>query len=69
MKNPPKNYGVSEALREAGFVRLPAWWVKREDLAIIHQMAHEHEDEVTRIRVEARRKQTEEEAWLKHAEQ
>lgn len=59
MKNPPKNYGVSEALREAGFVRLPAWWVKREDLEVIHRMAHEHADEVTRLRIEARRKKTE----------
>lgn len=54
MKTPPTNYGVSEALRAAGFVRLPAWWVTREDLQVIHWMAHRHEEEINRIRREVR---------------
>lgn len=54
MKKPPINYGVNEALRKAGFVRLPAWWVTREELEVIHRMAHNHEYEVNRIREETR---------------
>ncbi len=54
MKTPPTNYGVSEALRKAGFVRLPAWWVTRDELEVIHHMAHNHEAEVNRIRREVR---------------
>jgi hypothetical protein len=56
MKNPPKNYGVSEALRAAGFVRLPAWWVTREEMEVIHRMAHNHASVVNRIRNDAREK-------------
>lgn len=53
-KNPPVNYGVGDALRKAGFVRIPAWWVRREELEVIHRMAHNHQDEVNRIRREVR---------------
>ena len=49
-----KELGVNEALRKAGFVPLPRWWVKREDLEVIHAMAHKHEEAVTRIRREVR---------------
>ena len=55
MKKPPKNYGVNEALRKAGYVRLPAWWVRPEELDVIHRMAHNHEYEINRIRQEARK--------------
>lgn len=55
----PKTFGVNEALRAAGFVPLPRWWVTRAELGVIHRMAHNHEAEVTRIRVEARKKQAE----------
>ena len=35
-----KNLGVNDALRKAGFVRIPAWWVTSDELKVIHQMAH-----------------------------
>ena len=54
MKKPPVNLGVSEALRKAGFVRIPAWWVRRDELEVIHRIAHNHEEEVNRIRREVR---------------
>lgn len=54
MSKPPKNLGVNEALRKAGYVRIPAWWVRPEELETIHRMAHNHKDEITRIRLEAR---------------
>lgn len=52
----PKNIGVNEALRKAGFIPLPRWWVTQEELSVIHRMAHNHEDEVNRIRKECREK-------------
>jgi len=52
-------YGVNEALRKAGFVRLPAWWVTRDELEVIHRMAHNHQSEINRIRSEVRRKKEE----------
>jgi hypothetical protein len=53
-KTPPKNYGVNEALRAAGYVRIPAWWVTPHELEVIHRMAHNHRSEITRIRREIR---------------
>jgi hypothetical protein len=40
----------AQALRAAGFVPLPRWWVKREDLDLIEYMARQHESEVNSIR-------------------
>ena len=54
MKKPPVNLGVSEVFRKAGFVRIPAWWVRRDELEVIHRIAHNHEEEVNRIRREVR---------------
>lgn len=55
----PKNIGINEALRAAGFVPLPRWWVTQDELSVIHRMAHNHEDEITRIRLETRKKANE----------
>lgn len=54
-KTSPKNLGVNEALRAAGFVRIPAWWVTPDELEVIHRMAHNHEEIVTEIRNRCRR--------------
>jgi len=43
----------AQALRAAGYVPLPRWWVLPEEMEVIHRMAHNHEDEVNRIRGEA----------------
>jgi hypothetical protein len=58
-KRPPANFGVNEALRKAGFVPLPRWWVTQDELSAIHRMAHNHESEITRIRLETRRRNKE----------
>lgn len=48
--------GVSaEALRSAGYVPLPRWWVLPDELEVIHRMAHNHREEVNRIRGNALR--------------
>jgi hypothetical protein len=41
------------ALREAGYVPLPRWWVTRADLDVIAQMAQAHAEDVNRIRAQA----------------
>ena len=43
----------AQALRAAGYVPVPRWWVLPEELEVIHRMAHNHQDEVNRIRGEA----------------
>lgn len=45
---------VHEALRKAGFVPLPRWWVKQDELDVIHRIAHNHEDQINEIRAKAR---------------
>lgn len=45
-----KNRGVNEALRRAGFKRLPAWWVTEAEFEAIWRMAHNHAEIVNEIR-------------------
>lgn len=40
----------AKALREAGFVPLPRWWVKQDELDLIAYMARQHEREIAFIR-------------------
>jgi len=54
-----KPSGVHEALRKAGFVPIPRWWVKRDELDVIHRIAHNHADRVNEIRAEHRDKKDE----------
>lgn len=49
-----ENLGVSDAMRKAGFVKIPAWWVTRDELEIIHRMAHKHSTRITAIRLQQR---------------
>lgn len=51
-----ENLGVNEAIRRAGYVRIPAWWVLPDELEAIHRIAHNHEEEIKRIRQQARGK-------------
>lgn len=44
------NRGVNEALRRAGFKRLPAWWVTEAEFDVIWRMAHNHEEHINEIR-------------------
>lgn len=46
---------AAKALRAAGYMPLPRWWVKAEDLDLIEYMAKQHQAEVNRIRAESNR--------------
>lgn len=41
------------ALRAAGYLPLPRYWVTREQMDLIMYMVRQNEEDVTRIRVEA----------------
>lgn len=49
-----ENLGVSDALRKAGFVKLPPWWVLPDELEVIHRIAHKHSSRITAIRLQSR---------------
>jgi hypothetical protein len=51
----PDKLGVNEALRRAGYKRLPAWWVTEDEFEVIYRMAHNHQYEVNRIRALTRK--------------
>lgn len=51
-----RSASTADAFRAAGFVRLPPWWVKPDELEVIYRMAHNHQSEINRIRAEARRR-------------
>jgi len=40
----------AEALREAGYVPIPRWWVTPDELDVIARMAHNHDQHVNEIR-------------------
>ncbi len=44
-----------EALRRAGYVCLPRWWVTQDQMDVIERMATGNRDEVYRIKHEANR--------------
>lgn len=61
----------AQALRAAGYLPLPRWWVKAEDLDLISYMVGQYADEVNRIRAEANsaplsREEQIELAWKRH---
>jgi hypothetical protein len=49
----------AKALRAAGFVPLPRWWVRPEDLSLIEYMARKHSEEVSAIRARVIREKAE----------
>ena len=54
MPKPEENLGVNDALRKAGYVRIPAWWVLPDELEAIHRMANKHASRITEIRLKQR---------------
>jgi hypothetical protein len=40
----------ARALRRAGYVKLPAWWVTQEQLELIEYMAKQNLAEINRIK-------------------
>jgi hypothetical protein len=65
----------SIALRAAGYLPCPRYWLTREQLTILEKMAKENEAEIIRIREDAhekdnyqwRKKQEMEKAWKKYS--
>ena len=45
---------AAKKLRAAGYVPLPRWWVKPEDIEIIRRLTSHHAAEIFRLRDEAR---------------
>jgi hypothetical protein len=55
MPRDPSNSPGAKALRLAGYVKLPAWWVTQEQLELIEYMARQNLPDINKIkeRVEA----------------
>lgn len=54
MSNGSELKGVSaKALRAAGYLPLPRYWVTREQMDLVMYMVRQNAEDVTRIRVEA----------------
>jgi hypothetical protein len=49
----PSNSPGARALRRAGYVKLPAWWVTEEQLLLIEYLARQNLETITRIKDEA----------------
>ena len=45
---------AADALRKAGFARVPRWWVTLDQLDVIERMARANLPEVNRIKEQAR---------------
>jgi hypothetical protein len=45
---------VSKKLRAAGYVPLPRWWAKPEDIEVIRRLISHHIPDIFRLRDEAR---------------
>jgi hypothetical protein len=53
MPRDPSNSFGARALRLAGYVKLPAWWVTEEQLQLIEYMAKQNLAEINRIKDQA----------------
>jgi len=53
MPRDASNSPGARALRLAGFVKLPAWWVTEEQLQLIEYMAKQNLAEINRIKDQA----------------
>jgi hypothetical protein len=53
MPRDPSNSPGARALRQAGYVKLPAWWVTEEQMQLIEYMAKQNLAEINRIKDEA----------------
>jgi hypothetical protein len=50
----------ARALRLAGYVKLPAWWVTQEQLELIEYMARRNKDDIDAIKERANAPRTKE---------
>jgi hypothetical protein len=53
MPRDPSSSPGARALRLAGYVKLPAWWVTEEQLQLIEYMAKQNLAEINRIKDQA----------------
>lgn len=53
MPRDPSNSPGARALRLAGYVKLPAWWVTQEQLELIEYMCQGNLPEISKIKLEA----------------
>lgn len=57
---------ASEALRAAGYRRIPAWWATNEQIELVEQMVKQNGRDVNRIRAEALSISEADLAWQQH---
>jgi hypothetical protein len=50
MPRDPSNSPGARALRLAGYVKLPAWWVTEEQLLLIEYLARQNLETINRIK-------------------
>lgn len=43
----------ARALRDAGYVKLPGWWVTQEQFELIEYMAHQEKETIDKIKERA----------------
>jgi hypothetical protein len=53
MTRDPSNSPGARALRLAGYVKLPAWWVTQEQFELIEYMAKQNKDDIDAIKERA----------------
>jgi hypothetical protein len=53
MPREASNSPGARALRLAGYVKLPAWWVTQEQLELIEYMARQNKDDIDAIKERA----------------
>jgi hypothetical protein len=41
---------AAQALRQAGFVKCPSWWITQDQLELIEYLARQNLDEINRIK-------------------
>jgi hypothetical protein len=59
---------ASDALRAAGYRRIPAWWATDEQIALVEQMVKQNGPNFNRIRAEALSISEADIAWRQHEE-
>ena len=57
---------TSEALRAAGYRRIPAWWATNEQIELVEYMVKQNGRDVNRIRAEALNISEADLAWQQH---
>jgi len=59
---------ASEALRAAGYRRIPAWWATDEQIKLVEYMVKKNGPDINRIRAEALGMSEIDAAWAQHEE-